>query len=141
MNRQVRYGTSLLVFLIVGLSVYGYFFHVAAGPGPVSNPDFSVTAAGLTRSFDRSERASDSLYLHKALMVRGIVRQISQDADGAYTVTMSGDRPEGTAVECRLDSQFNSRYSGLRAGDSLSLAGVCAGRLGDVVLVQCIIEK
>jgi hypothetical protein len=40
-----------------------------------------------------------------------------------------------------LDSQFNAQYPALQTGDSLRLLGICTGRLKDVILVQCIIEK
>jgi hypothetical protein len=141
MERRTRYGTILLLILTTGLFIYGFFFHSWLSDQPVAKADLSITAGELALAFDRNEARSDSLFLHKALSVRGVIRQISENGSGGYTITMDGNSADGTAVDCRLDSQYNSQYATLKAGDSLHLLGICAGRLGNVILVQCIILK
>ncbi|HEV3326609.1 MAG TPA: hypothetical protein VG052_13420 [Puia sp.] len=141
MERRTRYGTILLLILTTGLFIYGFFFHSWPSDQPAAKANLSITAGELALAFDRNESRSDSLFLHKALSVRGIIRQISENGSGGYTATMEGNSPDGTAVEGHMDSRYNSRYAALKAGDSLRLLGICAGRLGNVILVQCIIEK
>ncbi len=141
MDRRMRYGTILLTSLIVVLFSYGLFFRSGTSDETPHKADLTITAGGLTRAFDEDEARSDSLYLHKALSVSGVIRTVRQDEAGGYTATMGGHSPEGTEVDCRLDSRDNRRYAALKTGDSLRVLGICAGRLGDVVLTQCIVDK
>jgi hypothetical protein len=141
MERQIRYGTIFLLVLIAGLCLYGFVLRVLFSGPAIAKADLSLTAKELTQAFDQNEAHSDSLYLHKALAVSGMIRTITDDGSGGFTVTMSGKTPGGTAVDCRLDTRENRRLDQLKAGDSIRLLGICVGRLGDVVLVQCIIDK
>jgi hypothetical protein len=141
MDLRMRYGTILLTALIAVLFAYGLFFRSCASDPTISKADLTVTASGLTRAFDENEAHSDSLFLHKSLSVSGVIRTVGPDASGGYIATMGGHSPDGTEVNCRLDSRDNSRYATLKAGDSLRVVGICAGRLGDVILIQCIIDK
>jgi tRNA_anti-like len=141
MDRRLRYGTIVLIALIAGLFTYAISVRSCVPHQPAAKADLAISACDLTRAFDRNESFSDSLYLHKALFVSGVIRAVQQTESGAYTATMGGAVPGGTEVVCRLDSRFNTRYATLKAGDSLQLLGVCAGRLGDVVMIQCVVEK
>ena len=141
MERRIRYGTVVLIALIAGIFAYVISIRSGVSSQPGSGADLTISARDLTRAFDRDEALSDSLYLHKALFVSGVIRTVHRSESGGYTATMGGDFPGGTDVDCRLDSRFNSRYAALKAGDSLQLLGICAGRLGDVVMIQCVVEK
>jgi hypothetical protein len=141
MERRIRYGIVLLIFLIVTLCVYGIFFRSSSTDRFIATADFAMTAGELAASFDRNEAQSDRLYLYKVLSVTGQVQKIQKDESGAWSVTLGPSLPGATVVECQLDSQFNAQYSALQTGDSLRLLGICTGRLKDVILVQSIIEK
>ena len=101
----------------------------------------SVKAADLSSSFDSNEVLSDSLYLYKVLSVRGAVQKIVRRESGNYVISLDGRGPGRAVVDCHLDSVYNARYLSLRNGDSVTLRGTCAGRLLNVILMQCIIEK
>jgi RecJ-like exonuclease len=137
----MRYGTILLLSLISGLFVYGFFFHTCGSNEPAVKSDLSITAMDLAAAFDRNEALSDSLYFNKVLSVTGVVRQLRKTGPGGYAFTLGDGLPGKTAVDCRLDSPYYRLYPTLKTGDSLRLLGTCAGRLHDVILVQCIIEK
>jgi tRNA_anti-like len=141
MTRRMRYGTILLLALIPGLLVYGFFFHTRGSNEPAVKADLSITAVGLAAAFDRNEALSDSLYFNKVVSVTGVVRQLRKTGPGGYAITLGDGLPGKTAVDCRLDSQYYRHYPTLKTGDSLRLLGTCAGRLHDVILIQCIIEK
>ncbi|HEY6899088.1 MAG TPA: hypothetical protein VI233_00535 [Puia sp.] len=94
-----------------------------------------IDAAGLAHSFESNEQAADSLYLYKIVSVRGVVERVMKRESGGYEVVLGGK------VDCNLDTMYNCRYLSLRNGDSVTLRGTCAGRLLNVILMQCIIEK
>jgi hypothetical protein len=163
MERRIRYGIILLSCLIVTLCVYGIVFQSRASNRVFASVDFAMAAVELSTAFDRDEALSDSLYLYKVLAVTGRVQKVQKDKTGSYSVTLGASQPaeaggasqpgeaegasqpgeaaEKTVVDCRLDGQFNQEYATLQPGDSLRLLGICAGRLQNVILVQCIIEK
>ena len=108
---------------------------------PKVKTDLAISAGALARAFDQNEALSDSLFRFKTLLVSGVIQKIRINQSGGYIATLDGDRPGSIGVDCRLDSQFNKRYSGLKTGDSLRLAGICAGQLEAVILVECIIQN
>ena len=141
MERRIKYGISLLIFLATGLSIYGIFFHSAPGSKRFTQADVHISAIDLATAFDNHEGLSDSLYLNKVLSVSGVVNKIRKNRSGSYTVTL-GDRTSGApAVSCILERTYNQKHLHLVVGDSLTILGTCSGHLTDVVLVQCIIEK
>nr|PZN48812.1 MAG: hypothetical protein DIU61_18055 [Bacteroidota bacterium] len=52
-------------------------------------------------------------------------------------VLMLGDTSTVSRVSCTLEHEQDSMAYGLRAGDALTLRGICSGRLLDVILVDC----
>lgn len=141
MERRIQYGIFLLLFVAASLSIYGFFFRSTPGSRVIAKVDTYIGAGDLAAAFDNHESLSDSLYLFKVLSVSGIVKKVRRTGSGSYTVSL-GDRSSTTStINCILDSTYSDRYISLMSGDSLTIWGTCAGRLSDVVLVQCIIEK
>jgi len=100
-----------------------------------------VSSAELSSSFDSDEALSDSMYLYKVLSVRGVIQKIVRRESGNYVITLDGPTPGRAVIDCNLDSIYNTGYLSLRNGDSVTLRGTCAGRLLNVILMQCIIEN
>jgi hypothetical protein len=140
LDRRIRYGTILLLFLVGSLFTYEIFFSSPGSDRPTVKTDLAISAGALARAFDQNEALSDSLFRFKTLLVSGVIQSIRIDQSGSYIATLGGSRPGGTGVDCRLDSQFNQRYSGLKAGDSIRLAGICEGQLEAVIMVECVIQ-
>jgi hypothetical protein len=141
MEKRVKYGGILLLFLIVGLLLYGYFFHISHTQSPLSfKTAIHVNAGDLIRLSNRNESLFDRQYLYKVLSVRGVVQKIKKNRDG-ITVLLEGPPSLPQAVSCSLDTLYNSRQPDLRPGDSCTILGNCAGSLKDVILLQCIVKK
>jgi hypothetical protein len=125
---------------VVSLLVFGIFFSSPGSDRPTVKTDLAISAGALARAFDQNEALSDSLFRFKTLLVSGVIQKIRIDQSGSYVATLGSGQPGSTGVDCRLDSQFNRRYSRLKAGDSLRLAGVCTGQLEAVIMVDCVIQ-
>jgi len=150
MPKRPKYVISIffLVVLVAGSLISGLFCRSRAGAAAMGadgssmlSDGSSVKAADLSSSFDSNEVLSDSLYLYKVLSVRGAVQKIVRRESGNYVISLDGRGPGRAVVDCHLDSVYNARYLSLRNGDSVTLRGTCAGRLLNVILMQCIIEK
>src|SRR5689334_13077554 len=93
MTRQKKYGVLLLLFLITGLSIYGFFGHPTCTSGTPQHAHAHIAAGDLAAAFYADETLADSLYIGKILSVSGVVRRIRQRASGLYIVSLSGRQP------------------------------------------------
>jgi hypothetical protein len=141
MLQRPKYVIGIVFILISGSLVTGLFCRPHPGNSPMRRAEGSVSSARLSSSFDSNEALSDSLYLYKVLSVRGIIQKIVRRESGSYMITLDGLIPGRAVVDCNLDSIYNKRFLSLRNGDSVTLRGTCAGRLLNVILMQCIIEN
>ena len=141
MEKRVKYGGILLLFLIIGLLLYGYFFHIAGTLFPVSvRTSIHVNAGDLIRLSNTDESSFDRQYLYKVLSVRGVVQKIKRDKTG-ITVLLGGPPALHEAVSCSLDTLYNNHQPDLQPGDTCTIQGNCAGCLKDIILLQCIVKK
>ena len=141
MQRRTIYSRFLPLLLLSGLSIYGSFCRNNPHPGPLVKADIFVNSADLAASFDSNEAFSDSLYLYKVLSVRGLIEKILKRESGNYVITLGGRVPGMVVVDCILDTVYDHRFLSLKNGDSIIIRGTCAGRLQNVLLMHCIIEK
>ena len=44
-------------------------------------------------------------------------------------------------ISCQLDPRHEDDVQKLEAGDTVEVQGICAGMLGDIVLVGCAVER
>ena len=141
MQRRTKYGILLSLFLLSGLLIYGFFCRFCPRPAPLVKADIFVSPDSLTASFDSNEALSDSLYLYKVLSVRGSITKILKRESGNYMITLGDEAPGKSVVDCNLDTIYNHQFLSFKNGDSVTIRGTCAGRLQNVILMQCIIEK
>jgi len=140
MNRRVKYGWTLLLLIITGLLLYGYFYHMAdQAPRRISTTSIPVSATDLISLSNKNEALFNQEYLYKVLSVRGIVREVRKSRNGII-VLLEGQHALPEVVSCSLDTLY-TRHPDLQPGDSCTIRGNCAGRLQNVILLQCIIEK
>lgn len=140
MDRRVKYGWTVVLLLIAGLFLYVYFYRTTdQSPLRVGTSSIPVSAADLIRLSDKNEAVFNQEYLYKVLSVRGIIRNVRKNKKG-ITVLLEGQHALPEVVSCTLDTLYAPRPE-LQPGDSCIIRGNCAGRLRDIILLQCIVEK
>src|ERR1700743_1074896 len=127
MSLSTKYGVSLLLVIIAGLSIYGLFCYTRDRSRIVLPADVSISAPALADSFDDAEGRSDSLFLYKTVSVTGIVKSLYKDASGTYIVSLTGHRPGKADLDCFLDSLYLPARFDLNSGDSVAIKGRCTG--------------
>jgi len=141
MEKRIKYGTALLLFLITGLGLYGYFTHLSGqSSDTIRHADVHTTAAALSTIADQNETVFDSQYLYKTLSVRGIVRKIRKNNDG-YILHLGNTTSPSLTIRCIMDTIYDNNPLSVSVGDSCAIRGTCAGHLKEVVLLSGIIEK
>lgn len=141
MEKRVKYGGILLLFLTIGLLLYGSFYHLSENSSPeLAKASIPVNASDLIGLSEKDEASFNHQYLYKVLSVRGVIRKVKKTHSGV-TVLLGGHAALPEFISCNLDTLYTSRQPDLHTGDSCTIQGNCAGRLKDIVLLQCIIER
>ena len=101
-------------------------------------PDYVFDATGFFNIYEVTEKESDSLYIDRIIQVTGPVAEILQEEGQKYTVILRDDMAF-SGINCSMDEEFKSEIARLKSGDTVTIKGVCAGMLMDVILTRCII--
>ena len=141
MRLSTKYGISLLLIVIAGLSIYGLYCYSRSKSRILVTPDVSLTAAAFADSFDIAEGRADSLFLYKTIAVTGVVESVYQSGTGHLVVGLFGGMSAKVTLDCYLDSLHIPAQADLKPGDSVVIKGRCTGRSDNIVFDQCIIEK
>jgi tRNA_anti-like len=140
MRLSKKYGISLLLIIIAGLSIYGLYCYSRSRSRILVTPDLSLTAA-FADSFDIAEGRADSLFLYKTIALTGVVQSLYQSGTGHLVVGLFGRMSAKVTLDCYLDSLHLPVHADLKPGDNVVIKGRCMGRSNNIVLDQCIIEK
>lgn len=141
MKKRAKYVLIIVILLLAGAAIYGYHLYNERNPSlrDVSSA-MRLTADELFTAFDKDEAAATRQFSDKVLSVRGLIRQMNKDEKGGYTLYLS--TPELLkSISCSLDSLYRGTPPEVKAGDSITIKGICTGYLMDVVLVRCVIEN
>lgn len=138
----MKYGWTLLLSFVAGLATYCLFFHSSwcSHSGP-KDAAIQIAPRDLLHIFNKNELSFDRDYLNKVLSVHGVIKKIKKNEADHYTLYLGNDPEKGPSISCSLDSRYDHSPFLLKTGDSVAIRGSCAGRLMDIILIQCIIEK
>jgi tRNA_anti-like len=125
----------LLAVIVVMLctAVYVWFFiwnkpqtNVARATG------IKTEATSLFQEYSSNEQAANKKYLEKILEVSGEVTEITKNAEGMTVLLLKTDDPM-FGINCTMEQKEMS----VKAGDRITLKGICTGYLTDIVLIRC----
>jgi hypothetical protein len=142
MRKRKKYGSILLLSFVAGLATYAVLFHPSwCSHSKLKDAVMQISPQDLLAVSDKSETLFDREYLSKVLSVHGIIKKIKKNEGEHYTLYLGNDPATGPSVSCSLDSLYNHSRLPFKPGDGVTLRGTCAGRLMDIMLIQCVIEK
>jgi tRNA_anti-like len=133
----------LYAFLVIFFAAAGFGFYLYnKKPADVRklSAKYELSAASLVDDFNKDEKAATVKYLEKVIAVTGKVSDVKLDATGQATVFLdSGDPLAG--VTCSFYDEEAKSIKGLQKGATVTIKGNCTGKLMDVVLNKCSINK
>lgn len=100
--------------------------------------DFSVSSPDFYAAFEQNETIANQQYLGKVIEVSGTVSEITIE-NGKMNITLAGDDMFG--VTCKMNGDGQKLLEKINKGDGIVVKGMCSGKLMDVVLVNCDIQK
>ncbi|MBB6610799.1 hypothetical protein H7F15_07095 [Pontibacter sp. Tf4] len=121
---------------IVGLVLYNKPHRNTA----TAKSDFAVEAPALLQEFTSDEAAANQKYLDKVVAVKGKVNAIAPDEEGNINLTLDANDAMAGVI-CTIPKADAETAAGIKAGDEVTVKGVCTGVLMDVVLIRCVVEK
>ncbi|NDK56632.1 OB-fold protein [Pontibacter fetidus] len=102
--------------------------------------DFAVAAPVLLQEFTTDEAAANQKYLDKVVAVRGKVKTMVPDEEGNINLTLDANNAM-SGVICTIPKTDAESAANVKAGDEVTVKGVCTGVLMDVVLIRCVVTK
>ena len=98
-----------------------------------------VTARDLFAEYEANEIAADEKYKKKVLEVSGTIEDIGKDILDSMYVSLKTAAIFGS-VQCMLEDSEQSKASTLQKGASIVVEGRNDGKLGNVILRDCVIR-
>jgi len=128
----------VLAFLVVFLVLKFYIFRNAETSVASKKADITLNSGDLVKSFETDEKGSDTKYLNKIILVKGVVDNVAENKADVSVYLKDKDATSG--VMCSFDKTEFAKNK-VKAGDQIGIKGICSGYLLDVVLNKCSIEK
>ena len=129
----------IVILLVLGFFGYKYVYHSHKDIENATS-DFSISVTQLISEYATNETEANTKYLDKVISVSGKVKEVTTEATGAITIFLDSGDPLA-AVTCSFYDDEAASVKGLKPGEEVSIKGKCTGKLMDVVLNKCSIEK
>ncbi len=94
--------------------------------------DFTIAATDLIKEFIGNDTATNKKYLDKTLVVNGDASAVEMLADSTSTIKFADST--GSYVIFSLEKDQLNRVKNIKAGDPVSLKGVCSGSIFSEIL-------
>jgi hypothetical protein len=134
---------KLLIFGCIAAVIGGGFgYYMWNKPhAEIGKPDFTTTATELAAEFTADEAKATEKYVGSmdkmiVVQVSGTVSSVENDTSGVSIALETGDPMNG--VSCVLDKFTKQAKTDYKAGDVVTLKGICTGKLSDVVIDRCV---
>lgn len=120
----------LLLVCIAGIWYFIFYKPTHYQRDVLAENSVSVTADELVNNYETNEHKGDSLFLNKAVTVTGKVTDVRKNQEGKTIIFLESKDPMSN-VSCTLQSPAN-----ITPGNNVTVKGVCAGYLSDVILID-----
>ena len=128
----------ILAILALGLlgGAYGlYLFNKPVKSLENQKAQFTISSQELLSTYEANEENANAKFLDKIIQVSGKIDNI-EESEAGISVLIDAESMMGF-ISCELDA--GQELNGKKVGDQITIKGLCAGYLLDVVLSRCVI--
>ena len=125
-----------LVLILLGAAAIFYIFNKPHRNIAGSKADFAIDAPALLQEFETDETAANKKYLDKIIAVKGRIASIETTPEGNLNIALTTNSDMAT-VSCAMLPSEKDEAANIKAGDEITVKGLCTGMLMDVVLTNC----
>jgi len=104
-----------------------------------SNPKIEVTVKNILVEFESNERIASEKYVDNIILVKGKIADISI-SNGNSIITLKEENSDSSVI-CQMLAEDNLNALKLEKGNEVTIKGVCAGYLLDIMMVRCILTN
>lgn len=141
MNHLVRNLLIIAVTLgVIGLLIGLYLFNKKDPDLSKVKPDYVIDVTSLVNEFSQDENSASAKYIDKVLDVKGPILAIEPTSDSTMNVTLGAEN-QMTGVICSFKDVTDPSFQNINEGEIITIRGVCAGILMDILLNNCVIVK
>jgi hypothetical protein len=135
MKQKILIG-ALITVLIAFAAIWFFVFYAPTHfkRDVADEKGIQITAAALVKAYQENESNANALYLDKPIEIKGEIGETKADQAGNTTLTLKSE-DAFASVFCTLKKADAS----LKAGQIITVKGICTGFLSDVVLKEAII--
>lgn len=133
-----------LLVLMAGIAGAGYVFYLyKKKPADIrkSAADYNVTAVALMKEFNQNETSANSKYMSKVIAVKGSIQDLKIDPSTGHATVILNTGDPIAAITCSFYDTEAADLKNLKSGAVVIVKGQYTGKLMDVVLNKCSIEK
>lgn len=134
-KRIIKLSLLSIVIVVITGGFVGYKMWTKPHRNVEAAKAITATALQLAGAYEANETSANIQYLDKVLEVSGTVSEIAKNQKGEPVITLKGTDMSG--VICTLEGIVPAM---MKAGETMTIKGICTGYLTDVVLVRCIVE-
>ncbi|MES2649688.1 MAG: hypothetical protein V4717_22610 [Bacteroidota bacterium] len=132
-------GKIILTVLLAGLIIGALVFYKTWNKPHRDVKDetaISVTAQSILEAYTTDEQKANSVYLDKAIEVKGEVGEITKTQQGKTVISLKTKDPMA-GIRCTMKEDATS----VTTGQNVVIKGICTGYLMDVTLVDCYVDS
>lgn len=134
MLKKILY--SVLAAALIGGGIGYYLWNKPHVNMAKAKTDIAVDAKAIYDEYQADENAANAKYFDKVIAVKGTVKSVSGDEEGAVQVTLDTGAEFG--VVCILSETAQHKRKNFNAGEQLTFKGHCSGLNFDVQFSDCV---
>ena len=138
MNKKMKVFLIFIVIAAVASSGIYYYMYNMPKRNVENEKGIEITAAQLVKEYQEDEQAANGKFLDKAIKVTGTIGEVGTNQEGKVTLLISSD-DAFTGVFCTLKKDETKVE--VKAGETISVKGICSGMLSDVRLSEAVIVQ
>lgn len=126
---------TILIILLVLLTVlvrYGFF------NSEKLKPQITITSTQLLKDYLINEKEANNLYNNKAIKITGIVKEITY-LNQRNTIFLD-TKHKSSNIICDLNDSEKKKLDQIKAGQKITIIGICKGFLKDIIILNCDIQ-
>lgn len=98
--------------------------------------EITISVGDLYNEYKADKAAADNKYKGKTLVVTGNYKQLSV----SRSILLISDKKDVLGVQCLFKDDQQNRVKSLSDGQTITVKGVCYGRVGNILLQDCSIQ-
>jgi len=138
MKKIIQYILAIIIVVAIGGYYYVFIYAKNHHRNVQTETAITILADSLSSQFQADEKKANSLYLNKAIIVKGTVLSVEKNQQ-AQVMIMLGNA--GSFSNVSVTMAANTTAPIITVGETITIKGVCTGALSDVVITDGVISN